>query len=259
MGIWAVWVATGQIVAFNLTPALVGALGWRGIWQAYAVITVVIAVILLITLKEPSGIAQAQKSEAEAQPSASPMAVLKNSHLILASCSFAIFNLLLLAVLTFLPGHAVQSGLMGVAEASFVATIPMIGCLIGSPIIGKLSESYGRKGLYLISLVASGAGTVLTFASSRPIVYAGVILFGLVGLGAPGMIMGAVSGLVDTPDQEGAGMGILITLQNFGMFLGTSIFLPILAFCSGDYFSTGLALAGIAVAGVVLAGLTKMK
>jgi predicted MFS family arabinose efflux permease len=259
MGIWAVWVATGQIISFNLTPALMGALGWRGIWQAYAVITVVMAVILVAALKEPSGIAPAQKSETEAQPSVSPMAVLKNSHLILASLSFTIFNLLLMAVLTFFPGNAVQTGLMSVVEASFVATIPMIGCLIGSPIMGKLSESYGRKGLYLISLVASGAGTVLIFTSSRPIIYAGAILFGLVGLGAPGMIMGAVSGLVDTPDQEGAGMGILVTLQNFGMFLGTSVFLPILAFCSGNYFVAGLALAGIAVVGVVMAGMTKMK
>ena len=137
MGIWAVWVATGQIVAFNLTPALMGAMGWRGIWQLYAVITLAMAAVLVLTLRETKGVASAQKTSSG--PAVSPMSVLKNHHLIFASFSFTIFNLLLLAVLTFLPGHAVQSSLMSVSEASFAATIPMIGCLIGSPIMGKLS------------------------------------------------------------------------------------------------------------------------
>jgi predicted MFS family arabinose efflux permease len=258
MGIWAVWVATGQIVAFNLTPALMGTMGWRGIWQLYAVITLVIAAVLVLTLREPKGVVSVQE-ETSASPSVSPMSVLKNHHLIFASLTFTIFNLLLMAVLTFLPGHAVQSGLMSVPEASFAATIPMIGCLIGSPIMGKLSETYGRKWLYVISILASGAGTLLSFASSRPIIYAGVILFGLVGLGAPGMVMGAVAGLVDSPEQEGAGMGILITFQNLGMFLGTSIFLPVVGIWSGNYFAAGLTLAATSLVGAVLTGVTKMK
>ncbi|MDR1376854.1 MAG: MFS transporter [Synergistaceae bacterium] len=257
MGIWAVWVATGQIAAFNLTPALMGAMGWRGIWQLYAVITLAMAAVLALTLREPAGIAPAQRTSAG--PAVSPMPVLKNRHLIFASLSFAIFNLLLLAVLTFLPGYAVQSGLMSVPEASFAATIPMIGCLIGSPIMGKLSETYGRKWLYVISILASGAGTFLAFSSSRPVIYAGVILFGLIGLGAPGMVMGAIAGLVDRPEQEGAGMGILITFQNLGMFLGTSIFLPIVGIWSGNYFAAGLTLAAVSLAGAVLAGSAKMK
>jgi MFS family permease len=178
---------------------------------------------------------------------------------IFASLSFTVFNLLLLAVLTFLPGYAVQSGLMSVSEASFAATIPMIGCLIGSPIMGKLSETYGRKWLYVISILASGAGALLAFTSSRSVIYIGVILFGLVGLGAPGMVMGAIAGLVDSPEQEGAGMGILITFQNLGMFLGTSIFLPIVSMWSGNYFAAGLTLAVVSLAGAVLTGMTKMK
>lgn len=257
MGIWAVWVATGQIIAFNLTPALMGALGWRGIWRVYAVITLALAIILLLALREPQGVTSA--GETRTQPSVSLIDVLKNRYLIFASISFAIFNILLMAVLTFLPGHAMQSGLMGTSEASFAATIPMIGCLIGSPIMGKLSESLGRKRLYLIAIIASGIGTLLAFTSSRPMIYVGVILFGLVGLGAPGMMMGAVSGLVETSEQEGAGMGILITFQNLGMFLGTSIFLPIVRALSGSYFAAGLTLAGIAAVGVFLTGITKMK
>jgi len=177
MGIWAVWVATGQIIAFNLTPALMGTLGWRGIWQVYALATIIVSVLFVLLLKEPEGVESEPAPAVPAeQPAVSTLAVLKNYHLIFVSISFAIFNALLLAVLTFLPGYATQTGLMKVSQASFVATIPMIGCLIGSPIIGKLSESLGRKRLYIITMIASGLGTLLAFSSSVPIIYVGVIL-----------------------------------------------------------------------------------
>jgi predicted MFS family arabinose efflux permease len=258
MGIWAVWVATGQIIAFNTTPIFMHVMDWRGLWMLFAGVTLAMAVISYFGLKEPTGVIE--KAAQNDEPNSGQIKdVLKNKNLICASFAFTIFNLLLIAVLTFLPGYAVQSGLMTVQEASFAATIPMIGCLIGSPIMGRLSEAYGRKKLYLISLLASGLGTLLAFTATRPLIYIGVILFGLVGLGAPGLVMGSVAKIVGDPRQEGSGMGILITFQNLGMFLGTAVFIPILTLVGGSYTAAGVALLIISFIGAGCAAIAKMN
>jgi predicted MFS family arabinose efflux permease len=258
MGIWAVWVATGQIIAFNTTPVFMLVMDWRGLWMLFAGVTLAMALISYFGLKEPVGIIE-QTAQSDEPNSGQIKDVLRNKSLICASFAFTIFNLLLIAVLTFLPGYAVQSGLMTVQEASFAATIPMIGCLIGSPIMGRLSEAFGRKKLYLISLLASGIGTLLAFTATRPLIYIGVILFGLVGLGAPGLVMGSVSRIVGDPRQEGTGMGILITFQNLGMFLGTAVFIPILTMVGGSYTAAGVVLLIISFAGAGCAAIAKMN
>lgn len=237
MGIWAIWVSVGQIIAFNTTPFMFPYLGWRALWYIFAACTGVMAVIVLFGLRTPTLAKDTAPIKTTHPETTSPtlLQALSNKNLILAAFGFICFNYLLIVVVTFFPQYAVSTGRMDIQTASLVASLPMIGCLIGSPIIGRLSDRFGYKRLYMLCLTGAGLGSFLMFAPNNAVLAIGVLLLGLVGLATPGMMYGAVPQLAGGAERQGLSMGIVITFQNLGMFLGTATYPLILALTAMNY------------------------
>lgn len=240
MGIWAIWVSVGQIIAFNTTPVMFPYLGWRSIWYIFAACTGVMAVMVLFGLRKPvlaENVVPVKVDLTEKPEKQSPslLQVLSNKNLILAAFGFICFNYLLIVVVTFFPQYAVSTGRMDIQTASLVASLPMMGCLIGSPIIGRMSDRFGYKRLYMLCLTAAGFGSFLMFAPSNAVLSIGVLLLGFVGLATPGMMYGAVPQLAGAVEKQGLSMGIVITFQNLGMFLGTATYPLILVITKMNY------------------------
>lgn len=259
MGIWAVWVPVGQIIAFNLTPVLFKSTSWNNIWMVYAVASIIMAFVVKAGIKEPVGLDSINSENADTvKPTISE--ALKNRDIITGALAFATFNYVLMAVLAFLPifagpGTAVN---MSTTEVGFVSTIPMIGALIGSPIIGRMSDKMGRKKLYMVAILATGIGAALAFSPNRILIYLGTGLIGLIGLGTPAMILSAVGEIMKKEELIGLGNGFLFLCQNLGMFLGTATFLALVSMV-GSFTTAGFVCAGIAIVGVVLANMTEFN
>lgn len=258
MGLWAIWMSVGQIVAFNLTPALFASMSWNSIWRIYAGWTLILTFVLIFAIKKPEGLDAAQES-APGGEAVSVGALFANKNYLLGVVSFFAFNWLLLTHLTFLPAFMGTTGVITGAGAAFAGSFTMICALLGSPILGRMSDSIGRKNIYIAALIAAGIGLALPFTGSAAMVYVGSAFMGFLGLAAPGMILGAVPGLVNNPKAEGLAMGILFTFVNLGQFLATAVFPRLIAALGGSFLSAALVLEIMAAIGVVTGVMIKFK
>lgn len=94
--------------------------------------------------------------------------------------------------------------------------------LIFSPILGRLSDRYGRRPVLLLSLIGTGIGfVILGFATTLWMLFAGRILDGITG----GNISTAQAYIADitTPEERAKGMGIVGAAFGLGFIFGPPI------------------------------------
>jgi MFS transporter, DHA1 family, tetracycline resistance protein len=94
--------------------------------------------------------------------------------------------------------------------------------LIFSPILGGLSDKYGRRPVLLISIIGTGIGfLVLGFAQTLPMLFAGRILDGITG----GNISTAQAYVADvtTKENRATGMGLIGAAFGVGFIFGPAI------------------------------------
>jgi DHA1 family tetracycline resistance protein-like MFS transporter len=113
----------------------------------------------------------------------------------------------------------------------FNATPRMVGLLfasysimqlIFSPILGRLSDKYGRRPVLLISIIGTGIGfLILGFAKTLALLFVGRILDGITG----GNISTAQAYIADitTKEDRAKGMGLLGAAFGLGFILGPAI------------------------------------
>ncbi|MBZ9685246.1 MFS transporter [Clostridium estertheticum] len=255
MGIFAVWMPIGQIIAFNATPFMFNTmkLSWHSIWVVFAVVSLITTLAVHFVIKAPEGVDTSYQN----QEKVSFLEVIKNKDLICASLAFASSAYLLFCVIIFFPSFAAHSRLMGVSQAGFIASIPMIASIIGCPILGKLSESTGAKPIFVITVIVSTVATALCFIPSIPIILTATIFLGLIGLAGPAMIFISINSIVKNHKFVGIGTGVVITFQNIGFFLATATFPSIIGICGGDYTKAGLAVVPVGIFGIIMAIIAK--
>jgi DHA1 family tetracycline resistance protein-like MFS transporter len=94
--------------------------------------------------------------------------------------------------------------------------------LVFSPILGRLSDKYGRRPILLLSLIGTGLGfLVLGFATTLWMLFAGRIIDGISG----GNISTAQAYIADvtTPENRAKGMGLIGAAFGLGFVFGPAI------------------------------------
>jgi multidrug resistance protein len=94
--------------------------------------------------------------------------------------------------------------------------------LIFSPVLGRLSDKYGRRPVLLISIIGTGIGfLILGFATTLWMLFAGRILDGITG----GNISTAQAYIADitTKEERAKGMGLLGAAFGLGFIFGPAI------------------------------------
>ncbi|MDR1603366.1 MAG: MFS transporter [Gracilibacteraceae bacterium] len=257
MGIWAIWVPVGQILAFNLTPALFGSMGWHSAWFIYMAASVVMAIAILFLLDNKKGNLPAAGTGGATVKFTE---VFAKKNFILLCLTFATFNIVFMGTISFVPTFLESSGLLNKSAAAFVTTLPMFICMISSPIFGSVSDKIqSRKKPLLLAMLVLGPSCAMMFIPNLPVVYAGAAIFGAIGMGVPAMVLSSVGEAVEVPELAGPGMGLMMVLQNVGMFLGTSTFMPLYGLLGGSYTAAGLVLIPVAVLGLVFVLMAKIK
>jgi len=124
-----------------------------------------------------------------------------------------------------------------VADQSWLMTIYIAASLLTTPIYGRLSDSYGRRRLFLIGLSLFGVGSILAaFAPNFDLIIAAR---GIQGLGAGGLFSLAFAVIADVIPVKERGRYIFLFVLIFG---SASILGPIL----GGMIASQSSIVGIA-------------
>jgi len=117
-----------------------------------------------------------------------------------------------------------------------------IAQFIATPIIGRMSDKYGRKPLLLISLFGTGASmTLFALAWSAPILFIARILDGITGGNMT--VAQAIIADIYPPEKRAKGFGILGASFGFGFLVGPALGagLSLIHITAPFWFSAGLA------------------
>jgi MFS transporter, DHA1 family, tetracycline resistance protein len=130
--------------------------------------------------------------------------------------------------------------LAGILTAAYA-----VGQFFAAPMVGRLSDRYGRRPLFLFSIGGTFLSLLLLgFANSLPLVFASRILDGLTG----GNITVAQSYIVDITDQKNRAKGLGIIGMAFG-----------LGFIFGPLFGGLLSRYGLSVPAFTAAGIAAVN
>lgn len=272
MGIWGIWGCLGSTVAAVVTPTIFESLGFQGLWFAFAAVAAVAAVVVVAVIKKPQptgavvqpadaaqladATGQLASSSANGQP-AQPVPTagkpryreLCTPSIALFFVGFVIFNICLLAILAFVPTILQMQG-FDPTLSGFISTAPMLLSIISSPAFGAIADRTGRcKPLLVAGMLVMGPCTFLLYTQTGALLWAGVALMGLVGMGAVAMFLTAYSKLLPRPELASIGMGVLVLFQGLGQFLGTFFVQMLLGPALDNWLGAGLVLMALGLIG----------
>ena len=114
---------------------------------------------------------------------------------------------------------------------------------IASPILGRLSDRYGRKKLLIISQIGSAIGfLMLGFANTLPLLFLSRIIDGITG-GNISIAQAYIADITDTKNRA-KGMGVIGAAFGLGFMLGPAIggVLSKVSFSTPAFFAAAVAL-----------------
>jgi len=111
---------------------------------------------------------------------------------------------------------------IGERALAWTFTIYVLFNLIGTPLMAKLSDRYGRRSIYLLDVALFGLGSLLV--ALAPAQGFGVLLFGraLQGFGAGGIfpVASAVIGDTFPPEKRGSALGLIGAVFGLAFLVG---------------------------------------
>ena len=167
---------------------------------------------------------------------------------------------ILVIVLVDLMGLSIIIPLLPLFAARFGATPFIVGILqaayplmqfIGAPILGRLSDRFGRKPILIASQIGTLAGFVLLgFANTLWLLFLSRIIDGLSGAN----ISTAQAAIADTTTEKTRtqGLGLVGAAFGVGFVLGPIIAYVVLALSGGDYRTVALTAAFFSLASILL-------
>lgn len=253
LGLWGMWGPLGSALAALITPSIYVIWGTTGLWLAYTMLVVGFTMMMLLLVKAPasSPMAQGEGEVPDAVSRVRPPSLRRvfTRDTMLFFCGFIAFNIVLLAVLSYVPTILQNKG-MDPTMSGLVSTLPMILSVVSSPLFGVLSDRTGKTKLLLIVTMAFlGPCAFVLYNFTGTAMWAAAVIMGLIGMGSSGLVIAAFMKVLPDPRLAERGMGVLITMQGIGQFLGAFL-VQLLLGPQMDYLLT----AGLAVMALALGG-----
>ena len=262
MGIWGIWGCLGSTIAAVVTPTVFETLGFSGLWILFAAIAACAAVLVSVAILVP----QETQGQDPAVPESDGSLAEKPRYremltrdIVLFFVGFAIFNICLLAILSFVPTILQMQG-FDPTLSGLISTAPMLLSVISSPLFGVISDKIGRcKPLLVAAMLVMGPCTLALYTQTGALLWVAVVVMGLVGMGGVGMFLSGYMKLLPRPELASIGMGVMILVQGLGQFLGTFLVQILLGPTLENWVFAGTVLMVMGLVGTVSLLLCRLK
>lgn len=261
-GIWALWICLGSVIGSTATPAVFEALGMRGTWLLYAVLVAIAAIALAVFMRKMRPIDSGNTPEKDADDEKAGLRTylsLLAPRSVLFLFAYLVFNIEILAVLSYTPTFLQQSG-MDASLSGFASSLPGLLAIASSPLFGKIADRTGRtKPLYLVTLAASIPATFLMMTQSGALLWVGALLMGLVGYGVPVLSLTALPQVAGSKALMPAMVGLFMLVQSLGEFLGSFLVPILLGPSMAEWTFCAVVMSAMSTVGVVALALCRFK
>lgn len=265
-GIWMLGGMLGATFGGIFTPLLYYNTGFVGLWIGYAIFTAIALIAFVLVIKmspvdtsvaEQEALANANKTFGERFKTEYRVFFKPNTWLFYLP--HAIFQILLLAVLSFAPTALQQQG-MDPALSGLVSTIPMLLAIISSLAFGAISDAIHRcKPLVIIGIVSMAICTPIMLNITGPVFWGALVVMGLLAMGMPTVVIAAYPQVLGDPKLMTVGMGVLLLVQSIGQFLGSLVPGMLLGPDISNWFVCGAVLCVLGLIGGLSAIVCKFK
>ncbi|MDR1728285.1 MAG: MFS transporter [Acidobacteriota bacterium] len=269
-GLWATSVGVGNVLTLWVAPSVAKEHGWQSVWWAGAAFAALAFVLFAVIFRMPRNDEMPEapapppaKGEAESSPGIA--SGMRNVNYWLIGVGFGVYNLVVMAMLTFLPtfleverGYSLtyDEGLF--MNASFVTALVMLASVFSAPGGGFISDKLGsRKAVVLVSYVVMTLTFLVPFSVTGWQIPAYMLVFGLFGGPIAPVLLAAVPEVSKKPQLIGIGMACSALCQNAGMYIGPSLFIRIRV--ATDWATAGYWMIPICIIGMLAVWRIKVR
>lgn len=208
-----------------ITPTVFGMWGFEGLWIGYGVFMILATLVFMFVVKFPKPEENELAAPAEAASSSGKgeYAIFFKPNTLLFFAGFAVFQILLLAVLSYAPTALQQRG-MSPTMSGFVSTLPQLISIVTAIAFGAIADATHRtKPLFLIGMLAMAVCAPLALVINVPVLWVVLVVMGLLAMGVPTVAIAAYPDILGDPRKLTVGMGVLTLVQSLGQFLGSLV------------------------------------
>ncbi|MEK8052080.1 MFS transporter [Ideonella sp. DXS22W] len=250
LGVWATYLPAGAGLAMALSPLLLQAAGWRGLWWLASAGLLTAAAATWLQRAHYAGAAPSGHALAWGPT----LAVLRQPLPWVYGLAFGAWALQHFALIIWMPSFLrEQRGLGAVAVALLTCTM-LLACVPGNLIGGMLVQhGLSRGRLIAWTHVATGLFGLGCFSDSLPdgVRFACSVALSFTGGLIPAAALTASAALARTPSQISAVQGAVMQCSQLGQFFGTPLIAAVVA-ATGHWSSARWVTASAAALGVLL-------
>lgn len=241
LGIWSCFMPTGMALMMLISPALMGAMGWQGLWLFNAATLAVFAGILALGLHHSPWQAKRRNSQPDNSPAPNPFDWSGARRLMacpgpwLFALCFTLYTIQWFAIMAWLPTFLIESQGRGLAGASMLAALVVFSNVFGNLAAGwTMHRGVPRWALISTAFIAMGTTGALIFSSGVVGTEAKVplaIIFSALGGLLPASCIAGVVVHSPSPAQNAMANGFVIQGSAIGSLIGA----PVLGALSTSY------------------------
>ncbi|NIR31354.1 MAG: MFS transporter [Gammaproteobacteria bacterium] len=217
IGLWASYMPVGMAAMMLLSPLLLEAFGWRGLWYANVLLALAVAAAFWTVSRGLVLPVPRRRSWADVRAS-----VGRAGPWLLAAC-FTCYTLQFFALMAWLPTFLVEDLGAPLSTAAWMTALVVAANMLGNWLGGWLLHR-GVERWLVIAVVAATLGflAVAVFSGPFPVLVklGFAFLFSAIGGALPSACLAGAPAHAASPAQVGAVNGIIVQGANTGTLLG---------------------------------------
>jgi MFS transporter, CP family, cyanate transporter len=256
LGLWSSYMPLGAGLAMAVSPLLLPALGWRGLWLVTSA-ALLAAALALYWLRQAFARHRQTPARAGDPPPSFFLPVrqaLSQPLPWLLALAFGMWAIQHFALIVWMPTYLREARQIGGTAAALLTAGMLIACVPGNLLGGSLVQRGVPRGWLIAGgEAAAGLGALIYTAEALPdlLRYAAAVVVSFAGGVIPAAVMASSTALARSPQQIGTLQGLYLQGAQLGQFLGTPAIAAVVA-AQGHWSASLWVTAAASAVGIAL-------